>query len=228
MHYETTRSRVEHYFDRTATTAWERLTSDAPVSRIRETVRQGRDRMREKLLARLPDDMSGRRVLDAGCGTGMVTEIMAARGAQVTAVDISPQLVEIARKRLPAHLAGQVTFHAGDMLDAELGTFDHVLAMDSLIYYTAPAIHDILAGLSKRTGENIVFTVAPRTPLLMTMWNVGKIFPQSDRSPVMVPHAPRALGREVARSGSLKDLGRVSKGFYISHALEFRAGEGAA
>ena len=78
--YEVTRSRVEHYFDRTATKTWERLTSDAPVSKIRETVRQGRDRMRNTMLARLPADLSGRRILDAGCGTGMVTEIMAARG----------------------------------------------------------------------------------------------------------------------------------------------------
>jgi magnesium-protoporphyrin O-methyltransferase len=228
MHYESTRSRVEHYFDSTATRAWERLTSDAPVSRIRETVRQGRDRMREKLLAQLPEDLTGRRVLDAGCGTGMVTEILAARGAHVTAVDISPQLIEIARKRLQAHLADRVSFHAGDMLDEELGTFDHVLAMDSLIYYTAPAIHDALGGLSRRTGDNIVFTVAPRTPLLMTMWNLGKVFPQSDRSPVMIPHAPRTLGREVAATGLLTDLGRVSKGFYISQALEFRGREGQA
>lgn len=221
--YDATRTRVEHYFDRTATKAWERLTSDAPVSRIRETVRQGRDQMREKLLAQMPADLTGRRVLDAGCGTGMVTEIMAARGAHVVAVDISPQLVDIARKRLPSHLAPQVTFHAGDMLDPDLGRFDHVLAMDSLIYYTAKDIHNVLAVLSERTAENIVFTVAPRTPLLMTMWNVGKIFPQSDRSPVMIPHAPRRLGREVAPTGRLTDLGRVSKGFYISQALEFRA-----
>ena len=37
--YEQTRARIEDYFDRTATKTWERLTSDAPVSRIRETVR---------------------------------------------------------------------------------------------------------------------------------------------------------------------------------------------
>ena len=39
MAYETTRDRVETYFRRTATRTWEQLTSDAPVSRIRETVR---------------------------------------------------------------------------------------------------------------------------------------------------------------------------------------------
>ena len=49
---------------------WERLTSDAPVSRIRQTVREGRDRMRALMLSRLPEDLRGARVLDAGCGAG--------------------------------------------------------------------------------------------------------------------------------------------------------------
>ncbi len=89
--YSATRDRVEHYFDRTATKVWERLTSDAPVSRIRETVRQGRDRMRSAMMARLPDDLAGYRVLDAGYGTGLMTAELAARGADVVAVDISPQ-----------------------------------------------------------------------------------------------------------------------------------------
>ena len=59
MTYEATRSRVETYFDRTATKTWERLTSDAPVSKIRETVRQGRDQMRALMLSRLPNDCLG-------------------------------------------------------------------------------------------------------------------------------------------------------------------------
>ena len=59
MSYEATRARVETYFDRTATEVWERLTSDAPVSRIRQTVREGRDEMRAQMLARLPADLTG-------------------------------------------------------------------------------------------------------------------------------------------------------------------------
>src|SRR6056297_2896908 len=134
--YELTRDRVEHYFDRTATKVWERLTSDAPVSRIRETVRKGRDQMRDKLLSALPADLNGVRVLDAGCGAGQMTHELAMRGAEVTAIDISPSLVKIAQDRLPNTLQSNVTFKSGDMLSADLGSFDHVIAMDSLIYYT--------------------------------------------------------------------------------------------
>jgi magnesium-protoporphyrin O-methyltransferase len=221
MEYEATRARVEDYFDRTATKVWERLTSDAPVSRIRETVRRGRDDMRRLMLAALPDDLTGLRILDAGCGAGPTTIELAERGAEVVAVDISPSLVEIARQRLPESLKGQVRFESGDMLSADLGHFDHVIAMDSLIYYSDTDIRAALADLGSRTSGKVVFTVAPRTPLLMTMWYAGKAFPRSDRSPVMIPHAPAHLARVLRDTGHLRDLGRVTSGFYISQALEF-------
>ena len=60
------RSELETYFDRTAVVAWSRLTSDAPLGRIRATVRAGRDEMRRTLLSWLPGDLRGARVLDAG------------------------------------------------------------------------------------------------------------------------------------------------------------------
>jgi magnesium-protoporphyrin O-methyltransferase len=222
MSYELTRDRVEHYFDRTATKVWERLTSDAPVSRIRETVRKGRDQMRTRLLSALPQDLTGVRVLDAGCGAGQMTQELAMRGADVVAVDISPSLVGIAEDRLPAHLQGQVTFKSGDMLSPDLGAFDHVIAMDSLIYYTETDIRTALARLAERTSGSVAFTVAPRTPLLMTMWYAGKAFPRADRSPTMIPHGPSRLAKSVSDIGQLTDLGRVNSGFYISQALEFR------
>lgn len=220
MSYDRTLSRVETYFDKTATRTWERLTSDAPVSRIRQTVRRGRDEMRSELLSRLPKDLRGARVLDAGCGTGQATAELAARGAQVVAVDISPALVEIARTRLPIDLAGRVDFHSGDMLSAKLGRFDHVVAMDSLIYYSQSDIIQALEELGGRTSDSVLFTVAPRTPLLMTMWQVGRMFPRADRSPVMVPHAPQALARGLGANVPLQVLRRISVGFYISQALE--------
>uniref|UniRef100_A4WR93 Magnesium protoporphyrin IX methyltransferase n=1 Tax=Cereibacter sphaeroides (strain ATCC 17025 / ATH 2.4.3) TaxID=349102 RepID=A4WR93_CERS5 len=218
--YSTTRDRVEHYFDRTATHTWERLTSSAPVSRVRQTVREGRDTMRAKMLWRLPKDLTGLRVLDAGCGAGQMTAELAARGAQVTAVDISPQLVEIARKRLPPEHLDRVTFASGDMLSDDLGPFDYVVAMDSLIYYTDEDIAKALDKLGARTRHSVVFTVAPRTPFLMAFWWMGKLFPRSDRSPVMIPHPFRPLNE--ATGDRLVKIGRVSRGFYISECLEFR------
>lgn len=222
--YGATRDRVEDYFDRTATKTWERLTSDAPVSGIRQTVREGRDQMRAIMLGCLPQDLSGKRILDAGCGAGQLTAELAARGAEVVAIDISPQLVEIARKRMPEHLADQVSFASGDMLSEELGRFDHVMAMDSMIYYEADDLGRALAHLCPRVASSIIFTVAPRTPFLMAFFGLGKLFPRSDRSPTMIPHTLRKLSRKTSLNGALgtiSEVERVSRGFYISTCLEY-------
>ena len=84
------REQIEHYFDRTAAKAWEVLTSNAPVGRIRRTVREGRDQMRANLMSWLPQDMRGMRLLDAGCGTGALAMEAMQRGAEVVAIDLSP------------------------------------------------------------------------------------------------------------------------------------------
>ncbi|MEM6939763.1 MAG: magnesium protoporphyrin IX methyltransferase [Pseudomonadota bacterium] len=218
--YADTRNRVETYFDSTATQTWAQLTSDAPVSGIRATVRAGRERMRQVILDTLPRDLTGARILDAGCGTGTLAYALAARGAFVDGVDISPQLVDIARKRTPIDLHDRVMFRAGDMLDPAHGDFDHIVAMDSLIYYDAEDIARVLEEFAPRLNYNMVLTVAPRTPLLMAMFRLGKLFPKSDRSPTMVPHLPGDISAAL-RQGDLRQVRRVSSGFYISTALEY-------
>ena len=222
--YATTRDRVEHYFDRTATKTWERLTSDAPVSGVRATVRAGRDKMRALMLAQLPEDLRGARILDAGCGTGAMAVELAQRGAEVVAVDISPALVGIAGKRMPANLAGHITWVAGDMLEATYGKFDHALAMDSMIYYTAPDIAAVLGKAAPRINGKFVFTLPPRTPALMAMWRVGKLFPRTDRSPTMIPQTTAVVAqalRDGSVKGRLSEVERIKSGFYISSALVF-------
>lgn len=224
MTYQATRDRVEHYFDRTATRTWERLTSDAPVSGIRATVRAGRDKMRAIMLAELPDDLTGLRVLDAGCGTGAKAVALAERGAQVVAIDISPELIKIAKARCPDRLHKQITFHAGDMMDRAHGTFDHAVAMDSMIYYDDATLVSLLKANESRIRGKFVFTLAPRTPLLMTMFRVGKLFPRSDRSPVMIPHNTAKLASDLRIAGvrgRLAEVERVTSGFYISQCLRF-------
>ena len=213
--YDATRARVTGYFDATARRAWEDLTSDAPVSRIRATVRAGRERMRALMLGRLPGDLRGARILDAGCGTGAMSAALAGRGAQVLAVDVAPSLLIVAARRLPEALVPRVSFVAGDMFDARLGAFDAVVAQDSMIYYGRDDLAARLAGLAARSPRT-VFTVAPRTPMLAAMWWAGRAFPKADRSPRMVPHSVPAL----CDATGARDVGRVASGFYISQCLE--------
>jgi len=228
VRYQVRRGELLDYFDRTALRAWERLTSDAPVSGIRATVRAGRDAMRARLLSWLPADLTGVRLLDAGCGTGALALEAARRGAQVVAIDISPGLIDVARSRAGEHSgAGGVEFLVGDMCDPALGRFHHVVAMDSLIHYQAEDTVRVLAGLAERTSRSISFTFAPRTPLLTAMHAAGRLFPQKDRAPSIVPVAEAALRRLIAHERVLSDIEparqhRVASGFYTSEAMELR------
>ena len=65
-------------------------------------VRQGWDACREYInnpaLFKLVGNLAGRRVLDAGCGEGYNTRILAKKGAKVVGVDISPRMIELARQ----------------------------------------------------------------------------------------------------------------------------------
>ncbi len=224
--YARTRGRLETYFDRTAADAWAKLTSDAPVSGVRATVRAGRDAMRATLLGWLPDDMTGRRLLDAGCGAGQLSIEAARRGAHVVGVDLSRTLLDLARTRYAdEQLAGSVEFHAGDMFDKGLGDFDHVVAMDSLIHYRAADITRVLEAFAGRASASVLFTFAPKTPLLSVMHAVGKLFPQGDRAPMIEPVGERSLRKRLAGSNlpagwSPQRTERIQSGFYTSQAME--------
>jgi len=224
--YQTRREQLEAYFDRTAVEAWSRLTSDAPVGRIRATVRAGRDRMRATLLDWLPQDLRGLRLLDAGCGTGALATEAARRGAEVVAIDISPTLIDLAKARTPSDLgAGRVSFRVGDMLSPDLGPFDYAVAMDSLIHYRAGDVVRALSGLASQVTQGIVFTFAPRTPTLTVMHAVGRLFPRGDRAPSIEPVGPAALRALIAAEPELARwqagrTERVACGFYTSQALE--------
>jgi magnesium-protoporphyrin O-methyltransferase len=224
--YFARRDQLEHYFDRTAVEMWKRMTSDAPLSRVRATVRAGRDAMRTTLLGWLPDDLRGARILDAGCGTGALAFELAKRGAIVVGVDVSPTLVSLARERAPMFAgSGSATFSAGDMLDPTLGKFDYVVAMDSLIHYEGADIARIVSDLAERTRSAIVFTIAPRTAALSVMHAAGKLFPRGDRAPAIVPISASALQRRFEEHQELVNWrvsrsSRIDRGFYISQAME--------
>jgi magnesium-protoporphyrin O-methyltransferase len=224
--YAARRGQLETYFDRTAAAAWSRLTSDAPVSYIRGTVRAGRTAMRETLLGWLPYDLRGMTVLDAGCGTGALAVEAARRGAHVTAVDLSPTLVNLARERSPRDLGGgAIHFAVGDMRDVSFGRFDYVVAMDSLIHYRAQDAVDVLGRLASNTARALLFTIAPRTPMLAAMHAVGRLFPRADRAPAIEPLAATMLKRLIAADPWLVNweqtrVKRIATGFYTSQALE--------
>src|SRR5919202_121145 len=77
-------------------------------------------------LLALLGDVRGRRVLDAGCGEGYLARILAARGARVTGIDLSPRLIALARAK---DTAGAIEYRVADLsapLPADAGRFDAI------------------------------------------------------------------------------------------------------
>ncbi len=221
------RAWIGEYFDRTASAAWKTLTSDAPVSRIRANVRAGRETMRHTLLASLPESLSGARVLDAGCGTGVLAMDLARRGASVLAIDLSPTLVDHARELADQQGITTIDFRSGDMLDPALGSFDFLVAMDSLIHYELRENLGALSRLAPRVGQQMSITIAPRTPVFAALQAVGKFFPQKDRAPSIVQVAESSFRRGLSETPALATWSvshthRVVRGFYRSQAVVLR------
>ncbi|MCZ2814468.1 class I SAM-dependent methyltransferase [Modestobacter sp. VKM Ac-2979] len=118
----------------------------------------------------LAGDVRGRRILDAGCGSGPLAAELRARGAVVTGFDSSAVMVDLARERLGGDADVQVADLAAPLPFAD-GGFDDVTASLVLHYlrdWTAP-----LSELRRvlRPGGRLVLSV--NHPLLYKMLNPG-------------------------------------------------------
>ncbi len=105
---------------------------------------------------------SGQKVLDVACGAGVVAVTAARRGAAVSALDLSPVLLERARHN--AQLAGvTITFTEGDAeaLPYPDASFDVVLSQFGHIFAPRPAV--VLAEMLRvlKPGGRIAFTTWP-------------------------------------------------------------------
>ena len=104
--------------------------------RVGAVLSLGQDpRWRGFLVSRLPHD--GGHVLDVATGTGLVAGALLERGFQVTALDQSDEMLELARRRLDGR-AAIVSGHADELPFAD-ASFDHLTFTYLLRYVDEPA-----------------------------------------------------------------------------------------
>ena len=218
--YLAKRARLENYFNEVSSDAWDKLTSNEPVSFVRQLVREGREKMQLAIMEKLPKDLTGLRVLDAGCGTGALSRMLDERGAEVVGVDISDKLIEVAKNRSGSN--SNIEYFSGDMKEESFGNFDYIIAMDSLIHYSTEDVMSSLVDFSKRANISVLFTIIPSTFVLRTKLRLGKLFPKSERSPEVVPIGWGQLRRLEALevNASLEKIKRIKSFFYVSEAWE--------
>ncbi len=86
-------------------------------------------------------ELKDKRVIDIGCGGGLLSEGMAALGAQVTGIDLSDKALSVARLHLyeSGHVIDYRLISAEAMADAAPGSFDHVTCLEMLEHVPDPA-----------------------------------------------------------------------------------------
>lgn len=178
---------------------------------------------------------SGTRLLDVGCGAGLLALLARLRGATVAALDASPALVAIARRRVPDSDVREGDLETLPFADA---SFDAATAVNS-IFYAA----DIAAGL-----RELARVVRPRGRVVVTAWGppdrceflravmprVAPLMPPPPpgappEHPVLALSRPRALATAVHQAGlRVVDEGEVACPFVFPDAdVSWRANASA-
>jgi 2-polyprenyl-6-hydroxyphenyl methylase / 3-demethylubiquinone-9 3-methyltransferase len=106
--------------------------------------------------------LAGRRVLDVGCGGGLLAEALAQAGAHVTAIDLAPGMIEVARLHAAAG-ALAIDYRltsAAELAEVQAGSFDVVSCMEMLEHVPQPAtMMQTLARLMQPEGALFVSTL---------------------------------------------------------------------
>lgn len=119
--------------------------------------------------------LAGRRIIDVGCGGGLLSEGMAARGAQVTGIDMGEAPLTVAR--LHQHESGvEVDYQritAEQMATQHPGAFDTVTCLEMLEHVPDPAsVIQACADLVKPGGD-IFFSTINRNPKAYALAIIG-------------------------------------------------------
>jgi 2-polyprenyl-6-hydroxyphenyl methylase / 3-demethylubiquinone-9 3-methyltransferase len=110
--------------------------------------------------------LSGKKVLDVGCGGGILAESMALRGAEVTGIDLSDKALRVAELHL-LESGAPVRYQriAADALAAEqAGAFDVVTCMELLEHVPDPAAMVVACATLARPGGQVFFSTLNRNP----------------------------------------------------------------
>lgn len=149
----------------------------------------------EAALLELLPPVAGRAVLDVGCGTGTWALALAARGAAVTGLDLSPAMIRVAQAKARQR-AAPVTFLTGDaaQLPFPAASFDLVTALLVLEFAGAPAA--VLAEMVRvlRPGGSALVAALNR----QSIWTVWRRL-QGRRRPSVYNHARFLSARDLRR-----------------------------
>ena len=119
--------------------------------------------------------LRGAQALDIGCGGGLLSEAMAAEGAQVTAIDLAPDLIKIAKlHRLESGVQVDYRLSSAEALAEEMpGAFDLVTCMEMLEHVPDPGAVIAACAALLKPGGHLFLSTLNRTPAAFALAIVG-------------------------------------------------------
>jgi SAM-dependent methyltransferase len=141
---------------------WARVGRERPATYWEENAVLGRQDVHRSLLARL-GPLEGCRILDAGCGLGLLARRLAREGARVTAVDLLTHLVLEARG---LKNGSGPTWAVADFRDllGSVGAFDDIVLQEVLEDYRPEETIDVLQRLGGSGAQRIHLVVKQAGP----------------------------------------------------------------
>ncbi|HSH85538.1 MAG TPA: bifunctional 2-polyprenyl-6-hydroxyphenol methylase/3-demethylubiquinol 3-O-methyltransferase UbiG [Guyparkeria sp.] len=154
---------------------------------------------------RTHSDAGDRRVLDVGCGGGILAEALARSGAEVTALDLAEDVIAVAREHAPDHL--DIDYRVADIMQfapEHSGQFDVVTCMEMLEHVEDPAsiIHALAEAV--RPGGHVFLSTLNRNA---KSWLLGIVAAEYLLN--MVPRGTHDHRRFI-RPGELARMGRAA------------------
>lgn len=149
---------------------YERSASQYDRVRFRGIAGRWGHRRQIEIVKALADDWQGKRVLEIGCGTGRITEMLARWGARVTATDISGEMLDVAQSRLkdiPGVFSPE--FRRMSVVDIDLDLKDYdLLIMVNVLGRLSNPVEAIRQIASKMSADcRFVFTFPCLTSVLL-------------------------------------------------------------
>lgn len=211
---------VRDYFNSVGFERWRRIYGTDEVNFVQKDIRQGHARTVDAVLKWLAD-VEGKTICDAGCGVGSLSLPLAQRGAKLESSDISEQMVnEAIRRRDQLELGDNPHFSVSD-LESLSGSYDIVVCLDVMIHYPEADAQRMLKTLAGLAQEKLIFSFAPKTPLLSLLKKVGEFFPGPSKTTRAYQHREKmlvqtlgSLGWQVSRRETIKSR------FYFAWILE--------
>ena len=123
---------------------WDRVAADWEIQ-VGDEGDSNRQLNSDPVLWQLAGDVQGLRVLDAGCGTGYLSRKLTDSGATVTGIDLSEEMIGIARAKHP-----DITFHVdscSDLSELESDAFD--LAIANYVLMDTPDLEETMQALNR-------------------------------------------------------------------------------